>query len=36
VLEDAKVEGFAVRLDAPGDGVLARHVDPADEVRLAG
>jgi hypothetical protein len=34
VLEDAKVERLLVGLDAPGDAVSCRDVDPANEVRL--
>jgi hypothetical protein len=36
VLEDAKIHRLLVRLDAPGDGVSCRDVDPANEVRLGG
>lgn len=35
MLEDAKVDGALVRLDAPGDGVLALDVDPAHEIGLS-
>lgn len=34
MLEDAKVDRLLVWLNAPGDGVPCRDVDPADEVRL--
>ncbi len=36
MLEDAKVEGFLVRLDAPGDGMVGLDIDPSDEVGLSG
>lgn len=34
VFEDAKVERFLVRLQAPGDGVVALDADPSNEVGL--
>jgi hypothetical protein len=34
MLEDAEIERLFVRLDAPGDGVVALDVDPPDEVGL--
>lgn len=30
MLEDAEVDGSLVRLDAPGDGVVAFDIDPTD------
>ena len=34
MFEHAKVERLLVGLDAPGDGVACRNIDPPDQVRL--
>jgi hypothetical protein len=34
MLEDAKVEGFLVRLNAPGDGMARFDIDPTNKIRL--
>lgn len=34
MLEDAEIQGFLMRLDAPGEGMVGFDVYPADEIRL--
>lgn len=34
MLKDAEVEGFFMRLNTPGDGMIGFDIDPADQVGL--
>ena len=34
MFENAKINGFFVRLYTPGDGVVSLNIDPANQVRL--
>jgi len=34
MLEDAEIQGFLMRLDAPGDSMVGFDIYPADQIRL--